>query len=441
MLDRFIDNINNNNLFVKSNSLLIAVSGGVDSVVLCNLCKLCGYNFGIAHCNFQLRRDDSVRDENFVKEMATKLGVPFYAIRFDTKTFAKENKVSTQEAARILRYDWFEKIRQENHYDYILTAHHADDNIETLLINFFRGTGLKGLTGIKEKRDKLVRPLLFAKRKELETFLQEKQFAFVQDESNLTNDYTRNYFRNTILPLIKEVYPGVQDNLLHNIDRFKEAEILYQKEIVRSRKKLFIEKGNEIKIPVLLLEKTPAAKTIFIELLKPYHFSAAQIPEIVELMGSESGRYILSSTHRILKDRKHLIVAPLSKMEASSIIIEKEGSYTFQNGKINLMKQEHPFEILQTSDIALLDADKIKFPLILRPWRIGDYFYPLGMRKKKKLSRFFIDNKFSLLEKEQVRVLEMDKKIIWIVGYRIDDRFKITDATLSVLKIEFKKVQ
>lgn len=436
MLEHFISYIQKYPLFIKKDKLLLAVSGGVDSVVLCHLCKTAGFQFGIAHCNFQLREADSLRDENFVKELASELNVPFHTNRFNTKAHAALHKQSTQEAARELRYNWFEQVRLANNYDYILTAHHADDNIETVLMNFFRGTGITGLAGIKPINGKIRRPLIFASRKLLESYLTEKQLSFVQDESNLHDDYTRNFFRNTLLPQIAKPYPEVQQNLTGNIERFKEVEILYKMAIGILQKKIVLQKDGEYFIPVLLLKKTPAMQSLLFEIVKPFGFKAGQLKEIISLMDSESGKYMLSPTHRILKDRKHLIISAIEKTIASAIVIEGEGVYDFVNGKL-ILKKGNIINISRNDNIASINASAIQYPLILRPWRNGDYFYPLGMPKKKKLSRFLIDKKLSLSDKEKVWVLEMNKKIIWVIGHRIDDRFKVKENTTSVLNIEF----
>ncbi len=413
----------------------MAVSGGVDSVVLCHLCKRAGYDFGIAHCNFQLREEDSARDEKFVQALAGELGVPFHLVQFETKQYAEEKKQSTQEAARELRYKWFEKIRAEEGYDFILTAHHADDNIETVLMNFFRGTGITGLTGIKPINGKIRRPLLFAKRSELESYLKNNQLQFVQDETNLHDDYTRNYFRNTVLPQISKVYPEVQQNLLNNIERFKDVEALYRNEIERHQKKLLQKKGSDFLIPVLLLQKTPAYQTVLLEMVKSFGFKASQLPELIGLLESQPGKYMLSSTHRVLKDRKHLVISALNEIPSAAVIIEEEGRYLFAGGTL-CVRATSQEDISRNENIASINASLVEYPLILRPWRTGDYFYPLGMQKKKKVSRFLIDKKLSLAEKERIWVVEMDKKIIWVVGHRIDDRFKITDNTTAVLRLE-----
>lgn len=441
LLHQFISNYQSKNLFTKKDRLLVATSGGVDSVVLCKLCELADLDFGIAHCNFQLRGHDSDRDEAFVKEFAERLKVPFYSIRFDTKKYAGENKVSTQVAARELRYNWFEEIASKNNYDYILTAHHADDNIETVVMAFFRGTGIKGLTGIKAKNNKLRRPLLFAKRKELEDFLKEYKLAFVQDNSNFHNDYTRNYFRNKIIPVIAGVYPEAEENILDNIERLKGASLLYDEAVAIKRKKLVRQKGNELHIPVLLLHQQNAIQTLLYEIVKDFGFSPAQLKDVLQLLQSESGKYVLSPTHRILRNRKHLVISPLTEIENTVIIIEEPGNYLFVYGTIALKKTDGFPAINADCNTALIDAKNVQFPLILRPWKIGDYFYPLGMQKKKKLSRFFIDKKLSMIEKEKVWVLEMSKRIIWVVGHRIDDRFKLTDQTSTFIKIKYFPTQ
>ncbi len=435
--DRFTTFINEHHLFTKNHRLLVAVSGGVDSVVLCHLCKEAGFNFGIAHCNFQLRGEDSYRDEAFVREWSKQLDVPFHVVQFATQQYAEEKKLSTQVAARNLRYEWFKQVCQERGYDFILTAHHADDNIETVLMNFFRGTGINGLTGMQPAHQEVRRPLLFAKRSELEAYLKRHELLFVQDESNLHDDYTRNYFRNTVLPMIAKTYPEVQQNLLENISRFKEVDILYRQELSRVARKLLVQKGEEWYMPVLLLQKTPAMKTVLLELIKPFGFKATQLNEVVQLLDSDSGRYILSSSHRVLKDRKHLIISPLKKNHKATVVVEEPGTIDFTGGVLHFMQTQKTAP--GTGEhVALLDAALIDYPLLLRPWRAGDYFYPLGMKGKKKLAKFFVDQKLSLADKERVWVLEMNRKIIWVVGYRIDDRFKVTDKTQSVLKIEWR---
>jgi tRNA(Ile)-lysidine synthase len=441
LLQRFKKHIQKEDLFHEKDKLLLAVSGGVDSVVLCELCKQAGYDFGIAHCNFQLRDADSERDEKFVSELANKYKVDFHVVKFDTKSFAKERKISTQEAARELRYNWFEETRKKGGYQYILTAHHADDNIETVMMNFFRGTGIKGIRGIEPKHGFIVRPLLFAHHSELEEFLHANKLDFVADYTNQQDDYTRNYFRNQVIPFIEKSFPEVNENILSNISRFREVELLYQQAVDLHKKKLIEVKGNEIHIPVLKLKKAEPLHSIVYEIIKEYGFSSSQTDEVITLLNSESGKYVQSSSHRIIKNRKWLIIAPNEAEKTDIIIIDGPGNWQLAIG--NLQIETTPttnFKLQTTHSLACLDANELKFPLLLRKWKQGDYFYPLGMKKKKKLSRFFIDQKLSKTGKEKVWVIEMDKKIIWVVGYRIDDRFKVTDKTQKVIHISFHKL-
>jgi tRNA(Ile)-lysidine synthase len=441
--NRFQQFINEGNLFKPKDKLLLAVSGGVDSVVLCKLCKMAGFDFGIAHCNFQLRGTDSERDEKFVKELAEKNKVCFYTVRFDTKKVSKEKKISTQEAARELRYEWFEEVRKSKGYQFILTAHHADDNVETILMNFFRGSGIKGLRGMEPRRDHIVRPLLFAKRKELEEFLEANKLEYVADYTNLREDYSRNYFRINVIPSIEKIYPGAIDTIYGNIPRFRDIEKLYQQAIAQHKKKLLEVHGNEAHISVLKLKKSDPLQTIVYEIIRDFGFTSRQVPEVLDLLDSESGKYIQSASHRIIKNRNWLIIALKDPRVSQSILIEEaQQNLDFAKGNLQL-------ELIQNSllppvgqknnQCVILDAKEITFPLLLRPWRQGDYFYPLGMKKKKKLARFFIDQKLSKTEKEQTWVLEMNKKIIWVIGMRIDDRFKITEKTKSVLRISLSK--
>lgn len=440
LLERFKEFIRQQNLFLPKDKLLLAVSGGVDSVVLCELCHKAGFDFAIVHCNFQLRGEDSDRDENFVRELALKYNTPLFVARFDTKKEAKQRKLSTQETARELRYKWFEETRNREGYNYILTAHHADDNVETVLMNFFRGTGIRGIGGIEPKHNQIVRPLLFARRIELEEFLEEKKLNFVSDFTNLREDYSRNYFRLKVIPFLEKIHPEVNENILDNIGRFREVELLYKQAIEVHKKKLLETHGNEIHIPVLKLKKSKPVHTIVYEIIKEYGFTSQQVKEVINLLDSESGKYICSSTHRIIKNRQWIIIAPLQSEQANHILIE-EGTRNLEFGIGHLSIESFPnsqFPIPNSPLIALLDADEINYPLMLRKWKQGDYFYPLGMKKKKKLARFFIDRKLSKTEKEKTWVIEMDRKIIWVLGHRIDERFKVTDKTKTVLQLAIR---
>jgi tRNA(Ile)-lysidine synthase len=460
LLKRFTEHIQQQNLFQHKDRLLLAVSGGIDSIVLCELCHQAGFNFEIAHCNFQLRGEESERDEQFVQSIGEKYSVKVFIKKFDTEQYADGHKVSIQVAARELRYEWFSELleipgvryqvsgnsKKVNSISYILTAHHANDNIETLLINFFKGTGIKGLHGILPKQANIIRPLLFAKKEEILSFAKENNLSFVEDSSNITDKYTRNYFRNQLIPSIKKVFPEVEENLLNNIERFREIEILYQEAINLHKKKLIEYKEKEIHIPVLKLLKSEPVKTIIYEIIHEYGFSAHQTEEVMHLLKSESGKYISSVTHKIIKNRKWLIISPNNNLEALHILIhESHKEIEFENGKLKIEKYSNNNYKPNTGNTSvMLDADAITFPLLLRKWKQGDYFYPLGVqnlpaarRGKKKLSKFFIDQKISINDKEKIWLIESDKKIIWIIGLRIDDRFKMTSQTKKILELSF----
>jgi len=455
LLQRYQLYIKKENLFSPKDKLLLAVSGGVDSVVLCELCNQASYDFEIIHCNFQLRGEESERDEKFVRKLGEKYKVEVKGKKFETEKFAAENKMSIQEAARSLRYEWFEELvssresrvgsreaelgtRNSELRTFLITAHHADDNAETALMNFCRGTGLHGLTGIPVSYGNIKRPLLMFTKHELVQFAKDNKLEFVEDSSNLSSKYTRNLFRNEIIPAISKVYPQVNENLNDNINRFKDVEKLYKIAVGDIKAKLVKGKGSEWHIPIKQLMGYNNRALIY-EIIAGFGFNEKQIDEVIKLSGSESGKYIESPTfnYQIIKHRHWFIISPVQSAKSAIIIIENdERDVTFQGGEINIDVIETSNLKPQTSNnIACLDAKQISYPLILRKWKTGDYFYPLGMKKKKKLSRFFIDQKFSKTEKEKAWVIEMDKKIIWVVGQRIDERFKITDKTKSIFKI------
>jgi tRNA(Ile)-lysidine synthase len=447
LLQGFTGFIKKENLFSKKDKLLLAVSGGVDSVVLCELCKQAGYDFIIAHCNFQLRGEESERDEQFVKGLAEKYKVEFIVKKFDTEKYAVENKLSIQEAARVLRYEWFEEVvsSQESgvgSLTHIITAHHADDNAETVLMNFCRGTGLHGLTGIPVSYGHIKRPMLCFTRDEILRFAKENKLEFVEDSSNKSSKYTRNLFRNEIIPAISKVYLQVKENLADNIERFKEIEKLYKLSVADIKKKLVREKGSEWHIPIKQLLGYNNRALIY-EIISDFGFGEKQIDEVLKLAESESGRYIDSPlfNYRLIKHRHWFIISPVQSAESGIIIIEqKDKSVGFEKGILQIEETSNQ-QPATSNKTACLDTKEITYPLILRKWKQGDYFYPLGMKKKKKLSRFFIDNKLSKPAKEKIWVIESDKKIIWVVGYRIDERFKITEKTKSVLRISLVSSQ
>ena len=437
LLNNFINYIKKEHLFNPKDQLIIAVSGGLDSIVLTRLCIQSGFKISIAHCNFQLRGAESEGDEQFVRSLAAKYGVELFVHKFDASQYAADNKVSIQVAARELRYGWFAELAEKMNAC-ILTAHHADDNVETLLMNFFKGTGINGLKAMSPKNGKVIRPLLFANKADLLQFATYHKLDHVEDSSNEENKYTRNYFRNQLIPGIAKVFPQVEKNLAANINRFAEVNILYSQAINNHIKKLIEVKGNEVHIPILKLQKAVPLNTILFEIIKTYSFSFSQVGEVIQLFKSESGKYVSSSTHRVIRNRNWLLITPVDNTIAANIIIDNEqDAIIFQEGALSFknVSVSNNFKPSTESTLAILDRSTIHFPLLLRKWKQGDYFYPLGMSKKKKLSRFFIDQKMSLAQKERTWVLEMDKKIVWVVGIRIDNRFKITPSTNECLEI------
>lgn len=437
--DKFQQYISLHHLFTKDQQLILAVSGGVDSVVLVDLCAKAGYSLSIAHCNFQLRKEESDADELFVQSLGSKYNVTVHVKKFDTVAYAFDQKLSIQEAARVLRYEWFDELSTVNgQQSTVLTAHHADDNNETLLMNFFRGTGLHGLTGIPISYGRIKRPLLHFTKEELIAYARENNLQWREDASNQSSKYTRNFFRNEILPQVEKVYPQVKQNLQDNIQRFKEIEQLYQLSTQLIIKKLCRQKGAEVHIPIKQLLQYNN-KALIYEIIKEYGFAEKQIDEVLKLCQADSGKFIDSPAlhFRIIKHRYWLIIAPAADSSAQHFAIDGVGNWELGIGNIQVKTLTNSqASIPNAPNIAVLDASKIAFPLLLRKWKQGDYFYPLGMKKKKKLARFFIDQKLSKTQKENVWVLESNKKIIWVVGMRIDDRFKLLPATQTILQIE-----
>ena len=442
MLKAFQEYIKANQLQQPQQHFIVACSGGADSVVLCELCHQAGLTFSIAHCNFGLRGEESNRDEAFVKELATNYNVAVFTKTFDTEQHGLLKKLGIQEAARELRYAWFESLRKERSNTYVLLAHHANDNIETVLMHFFRGTGLHGLTGMPQQSHeaKFLRPLLQQTRNEIEIFAAQNGLQWVEDSSNASSKYTRNFFRNEIVPAVKKVYPQAEENILNTIERLKKTEALYNDLLHGLLKKLVIEDGAQIKLPVAKLLQY-AHTSLPYELFKKFGFGESQLPQIINLAKGESGAYLQNETHRIIRHRKWLLVAPVAEQEAVIFIFEQDSNklgLPIGEIKQKIVERAH-FHLDKSASIAQLDAGEVRFPLLIRRWKPGDYFYPLGLRKKKKLARFFIDNKLSTIEKEAVWVAESASRIVWIIGYRIDDRVKVTDSTKKILQLTLSK--
>lgn len=435
LLKKFQDNWRRNGFNTLQQPVLLAVSSGSDSMVMAHLFQQSGITFAVAHCNFQLRGEEADKDEELVRNWCAANNIEFHSVRFDTAAKVEQWKKGVQETARILRYDWLEQIRSKNGYSCIATAHHANDNAETLLMNLFKGTGISGLHGILPRNGKIIRPLLFAAKKDITAYVQQEQVTYREDASNASDKYTRNDIRLNILPVIEESFPNVISSLNNSIQRFADAEELYLKAIEQERKKLLELRGKDYYVSVKKLQKRSPLHTICYELFKPFGFATGQVHDIIALLSSESGHYITSPTHRIIRDRDFLIITVFDTRQVDFITIENI-PLTLRAGtrQFKFRYAPVPATIPAGDNTAYIDVSKLEQPLILRRWKQGDYFYPLGMgMKKKKLSRYFIDKKIPLHEKENVWVLESNKRIVWVAGYRLDERFKVKPGTTEVV--------
>ena len=442
MFELFTAFIKKEKLFLPNEKILLAVSGGIDSMVMCHLFHQAGFNFDLAHCNYQLRGNESNKDEDFVETMALKYKVQLYSIRFDTAPFAETQDMSIQMAARELRYNWFEEIRNSYHYNFIATAHHQDDSIETFFINLIRGTGITGLHGILPKQGNIIRPLLFANKTNIIDFAEKSQLKFREDSSNASDKYLRNKIRHHIIPTLKEVNPSIENTLMNTIERLKDAETIVKTQVGKLRKEMVKQVGDTDTISIPELQILNPLSTYLFELLKPYQFNSSTSEEIKNALNGESGKVFYSKTHQVLKDRTLLII---SKKKTDESTKQSQNQETKKKAKgLELVKLESKIlpanmEIPQSPNLAALDYDKLTFPLTTRKWKEGDSFYPLGMKGKKKLSDFFIDNKLSLNQKENTWLLTSADNIVWVIGMRIDNRFKVTDKTKKIYLVELAK--
>lgn len=442
MLEKFLSYISEKSLFQPEEKILLAVSGGIDSVVMSHLFFKAKLNFAIAHCNFGLRGDESDEDELFVKKLAKKYKVPFYADTFETEAFAQKEKISIQMAARTLRYRWFEQLLDSQHYDYLATAHHLNDTIETVLFNLTKGTGISGLHGIQPKINRIVRPILFVDKEEIYGYVVENQLAWREDSSNQSSKYQRNLIRNEVVPLLKTINPSLEETIQQTIEKVVSIERLFEGEIQRMRDKLVKKQNDAVYIDYLGLKNEPEPLIKLAELLKEYQFSYTQAKDIWQILDAEPGRQFESATHLLVKDRASLILTTKVLTNFISSTIE-ENQTLFKNEFIELSFEQFSakqFTVNPSTQVACLDQTTVQFPLKLRKWKEGDWFCPLGMNKKKKISDFLIDNKVPLNLKNRIWVLTSNGSVVWIIGHRIDNRFKITDKTEQVLQITLKKL-
>jgi tRNA(Ile)-lysidine synthase len=432
MLEQFLNHIQRNDLCKPDQKIMLAVSGGLDSVVMLHLFKEAGFSIGVAHCNFQLRGKESDDDQDFVQQICLKLDVPVFVKRFDTQVYAWENNLSIQMAARELRYSWFDHLLEENHYNFLATGHHFDDTMETILLNWIKGSSVEGLTGIPVKNKKIIRPLLFATRAEVEKCAAEKAIQWREDQSNLTDDYQRNFIRHQVIPKLKELNPSLETTLHTGIEKLQsDLELIHFQVEAWSRDFLAVD-GEKITIAKKGFESFSQGVHLLWRCIKEYEFNFEQAREIIHGLHGQSGKRFLSPSHQLVIDREYLILSPHEKFWDEIMILQDQDTAILGSLEMEIEKT-NSVEISRDSLIAKLDADKLKFPLRWRKWKPGDFFYPLGMDHKRKLSDFLIDNKVSLTDKHTVTVLESAGEIAWVVGYRIDNRFKITPQTRSVL--------
>ena len=428
-------------IFSGDDFILLAVSGGIDSTVMAHLFYQARFRFAIAHCNFCLRGTDSDGDADFTQKLAFDLKVPFFAEKFDTAAIASQQGISIQMAARDLRYAWFEKIRLENGFNFIATAHHLDDQVETFLINLIRGTGIAGLHGIPVKNETIIRPLMFAFRKDIEQFALQHQIIYRKDHSNDETKYLRNKIRHDVIPLLNNMNPEFTRGLTASINRISAFEQIGNRALENWRKDALTTDGKNHFIDIRQLIRSEPVEPFAWALLSPYGFNETQVSNILDCLGKKNSKTIRSSTHLLIKDRTRLVISPIEqKTDNKSYEI---GCFAHKKTitepialRFERMNDVKNYEIPVTEKIASLDFNKIQFPLVVRKWQHGDVFYPLGMKRKKKLSDFFIDQKFSQSEKEQTWILCSGNDIAWIIGCRIDHWFRVTAETTELLCIE-----
>ena len=440
LLKDFQQHITKHFPFLKDKKLLIAISGGIDSVVLTHLLHQSKDNISLAHCNFKLRDKESDLDEVFVNDLGKKLNLKSHTTSFNTDDYANNNKLSIQMAARELRYNWFAELLEENNLDYVLTAHQKEDVLETFLINFTRGTGLEGLTGIPAINGQIVRPLLTFTRDEIHAFATKNNIEWREDKSNASTKYFRNKIRHQVIPVLKELNPSLMQSFDKTLENLKGSQQIIHDKIANLKKNVTDLKSEPQQFSIDEIKKTSNPKAYLFELLKEYNFT--EWNDVVDLLDAQSGKQVLSKTHRLIKDRTHLLLSKKSDMNTGvqrGKFEISENDIEFHNGSISLKIENKKMNSEATNlkyDTVQIDNNLLNFPLIVRKWQKGDYFYPIGMQGRKKLSKFFKDEKFSLLEKEKTWLLCTSlNEIVWIIGKRPDNRFKITKDTTKTLKI------
>lgn len=434
MLEAFENHIKTNLRFLIDSRCIIAVSGGIDSVVLAYLCRSLKMDFALAHCNFNLRGEESDLDEEFILELAEELEVEVFIQSFDTQAYADDNKRSIQMAARELRYNWFADLAEQLQFDYILTAHHADDNLETFLINFIRGTGLNGLTGIPMINENIARPLLPFSRQDIKDYSKEKNLIWREDSSNFTRKYLRNKLRHQVVPVLKEINPQLLDSFQKTIINLNDTADIVEESLNAVAKRAIVEINSYgIRYKISEFKKVNNPRAYVFEMFKNFGFT--EWNDLLDLLDAQSGKQVISNTHRLIKHREFLILTERKDKPTLNIIIQEHDT------KVQIPFGVLTFENVQaigktSKEIVYVDKDQLKFPLELRVWKEGDAFQPMGMSGKKKISKYLKDEKASLVEKENTWILISNNHVVWVLNKRADDRFKVTERTKTILKIE-----
>jgi tRNA(Ile)-lysidine synthase len=436
MLARVHSFVSQHNMAGTGDRILLAVSGGIDSMVMSFLFLHLPFKSGIAHCNFSLRGQESDLDEELVRKFSYKNGIPFFSIKFDTRKYAGEHRISTQMAARELRYSWFEQVREANGYDAVAIAHNLNDNAETILINLARGTGPSGLSGMKPKKGRIIRPLLFASREQISAYAEEHQVEYREDRSNSEVKYTRNKIRHKLLPLLQEINPSIIDTLTETAVRFSELDEILSGYISGLKEELIRPGDGNYLIDLDKLRPYSDNRTILFGLFREFSLDNTMLTDLQNIIEGRTGSYINTGTHRIFRDRNELIVTGMKAGPSTAIVGTVDEFNRLDGISAEIRNIDDGFHIPADSKIAALDHDRIVFPLTVRRWQPGDFFYPLGMMDRKKLSDYFIDRKYSVPEKERKMIVESAGNIVCIIGDRIDDRYRITPETRKVLVIK-----
>lgn len=435
MIDLFERYNKQKHLFSEDDRILLAVSGGIDSMVMLHIFLRAGYNIGVAHCNFRLRGKESDEDQEFIEQQCLKHNIKLYKKCFDTSIYAANRGISIQMAARKLRYEWFEEIRSANGFDLMATGHNLNDSVETILINLVRGTGINGLTGINEKDGHIIRPLLFATREMINDYAGKNAVEYREDSSNKQTKYTRNKIRHNIIPLLEQINPSVLYSVAETSEYLKSANSIYRQAIDAKRDILIRQTGNSVLIEINEIKKLEPLEAWVYELFKEWGFGSGQVNDIIRIIDAPAGKQLFSDTHTLTKDRGKIIIGPAVPEEKRTINIGSTEDFERADGPVEKASliPGRDFIMIKDPSYACLDAALIHYPLIIRNWAEGDYFYPLGMQGKKKVSDLLIDMKIPVPDKKNIFVLEMDGDIIWVIGIRIDNRFRVSDSTEEVL--------